>query len=684
VVEGRLSGKVRGVWIILLSILCLGAGLRFYGLDRLPLWNDESIQMTGISMPYPQLVERHIKGIDHMPPFSYVIQRAFWERGKSVRSAKLPGAMAGVAMVLAAFLAFRRPDDPLFGLLAAFFTATSFYLVYYSQELRCYIFFGLGLWLFLGSLLSTVLLPIDARIPAWRWVLLGVWGVLAGSFHYAAQLLFPAAGLCCAAILAIRFLRERGRGQGKVYGIRLLWIFLVLVAVLVLSYLEMNHYMGGKLQGMLGEGRDRPLPPPSLMYDVFLRFSWGNGWRMACFALVAVAGAVLSDNRGRMAMFFAGTLCALSFLLCFYVYPRLGQRPASMMSVRYMFWIAWCTMILSAAGFRAFWMRFRGTRFHRPVAGGLALLYLACMTPAFGHYYRMEAKRMNLARAKAAVEALGGERLLLLENTYDMHHLASSWPTNCTFAALPVYESDDDFDKLRLEAMLLQVAATYPDLVVKRSSFGRPAAMAAFDRVGGLLERRIRVENDVHATKLDAMGLNPMVGKTMEYAYLDGEDLLARVHDRGRPLMLYPARMPLLLVRDGQGGCEPLRVLQQPLDFTVLHAGPATTLHIALPIAMVGSGSVRVEAGGTATMVSVQQAVHQVYVPERKQWTAVPIDLGQLANIGCNLPLRLAHKKIEFDLPVQPGTNHFRMAPFNQPVLFGPPPEEWTLAELLR
>lgn len=674
----------RSAWVLmLLSLVLLAAGLRFYRLDKLPLWNDESIQLSGISMPYEQLVSQHIKGIDHMPPYSYSIQRAFWLRSKTIYAAKVPGAFAGAAMVVLSFLAFRRSESPLLGLLAAFFTATSLYLVYYSQELRCYIFFGFGLWIFLGTFLGILLTPVDEKVSVFRWVFLVIGAVLAGSFHYAAQLLLPAVGVCGVLALFIQYYTSNARENLKQYGFRILWMFLALSLALLISYLEMKHFMGGKLQGMMSEVKAHPLPPASLMYDVFLRFTWGNGWRMACWILVVAAGAVFARKKERIVMLFAGSLCLLSFLLCFYVYPKFGQRPASLASVRYMFWIAWCVMVLLACAVHALWMRFPTMKTRMLGSSVLAVVYLACTVPAFGHYYRMDAKRMNLATAKAAVEAIGGERMLLLGNTYDMHHLASSWPTNCAHAALPVYESDADFERFGFGRLMTQLARTYPNIIIKRSSFERDTAMEAFDQVKIILSEHLRIENDAHAEQLFDIGLNPMVGKPMEYAYLSDDSILKAATEEKQTLLLYPGSMPMILTRDGKGTFIPWRLLQKQQEFEVLHGGNAQILHVTLSVARVGSGALKVEYGNTSKMVSVQPSLHQIFSPDQKKWIQMEMGLQQLASIGYRFPMRLALQQVEFDLPVVHGRNRFRVTPFNHPMLIAPPPVEYTLQKEL-
>lgn len=670
------------VWLVLLAIVVLAAGLRFHKLGHLPLWNDESIQLTGISMPYEQLISRHLKGIDHMPPYSYSIQRVFWKPNESVRAAKVPGVLFGMAMVPLAFLAFRRCGAVL-GLLAALLTATSFYLVYYSQELRCYIFFGFGLWLFLGTFLGILMTPAGERVSVFRWLSMGFGAVLAGSFHYAAQLVLPPAGVAGALVLLHQWFFCDKRENTKAYAWRLLWIFIVLMVSLAVCYFEMKHFMGGKLQGMMNEVKKSPMPPPSLMYDVFLRFTWGNGWRMAVLLSIIVSGAVVARKRDRGGMLFAAVLCVFSFLLCFYVYPKFGQRPASLASVRYMFWVAWCVMALQVFSIYALWERFKATKVRWAVPAAIAAVWLACTVSAFAHYYQMEAKRMNIATAKSAVEAVGGERLLLLGNTYDMHHLRAAWPTNCTHASLPVFESSEDFDRLGLGELMEQIARTYPDTIIKKSSYEREAAMVAFGKIVEILPERIRVDNDAHAERLYETGLNPMVGKTMEYAYLPEDALTQLAMEEKRTLLLYPGSMPLLPTRSGDGQYVPWRLLQQPLDFEVLHGGEPGTIKIALSMARVGSGTLKVEYGGESKIVSFQPAAHRIVDPQQRKWVQAQLGLQQVASFGHRLPMHLSTKEVAFDLPVEPGTNRFRLTPFNHPVLLAPPPAEYTLQKEL-
>lgn len=137
----------RITFIALALFMFIGLALRLYHLDTTAFWNDEALQLNGIEKTFAQLRPDHLKRAEFMPPLSYIIQRIFWLPTQTKYAARLPSVIFGLLLIPLSFLTVRRFSTRLAGLVAAFLTSTSFFLVWYSQECRTYIFWGAALWL---------------------------------------------------------------------------------------------------------------------------------------------------------------------------------------------------------------------------------------------------------------------------------------------------------------------------------------------------------------------------------------------------------------------------------------------------------------------------------------------------------------------------------------------------------
>lgn len=93
---------------LLALILVVGAGLRFHGLGRESLWNDE-LQSQWISdLPTPGDVVRTALAEDGHPPLHDVILHVVQkDLGNSEALLRLPSAAAGVLAILALFFSAR-------------------------------------------------------------------------------------------------------------------------------------------------------------------------------------------------------------------------------------------------------------------------------------------------------------------------------------------------------------------------------------------------------------------------------------------------------------------------------------------------------------------------------------------------------------------------------------------------
>jgi 4-amino-4-deoxy-L-arabinose transferase-like glycosyltransferase len=129
--------------LLLLFILILAAGLRFYRIDAQSFWNDEgnSARLAERSL---DLIVEGAAGDIH-PPGYYLILH-YWRGlfGQSEAALRGLSTVCSVLVVLASYGLGRRLFSPAVGLLAALLVAINPFQVYYAQEARMYAM--LALW----------------------------------------------------------------------------------------------------------------------------------------------------------------------------------------------------------------------------------------------------------------------------------------------------------------------------------------------------------------------------------------------------------------------------------------------------------------------------------------------------------------------------------------------------------
>jgi len=127
--------------VLLVVVLSLAAGLRFYRLDAQSFWNDEGNSARIAERPLPLIVEGAAGDIH--PPGYYLVLHA-WHGlfGQSEFALRSLSVAAGVALVALTSLLGRHCFDETTGLVAAVLSALSPFAIYYSQEARMYALLG--------------------------------------------------------------------------------------------------------------------------------------------------------------------------------------------------------------------------------------------------------------------------------------------------------------------------------------------------------------------------------------------------------------------------------------------------------------------------------------------------------------------------------------------------------------
>ncbi len=128
-----------GVLLALTFLLLLGAGLRFHGLGRESLWNDEldSRRVSGAATA-GEVVAKTLAEDGHPPVFNLLLHFVEQFFGDSEAALRFPSAVAGVLSIGAIFVLGRLLYGTAEGLLGAGLLTVLWCPIYYSQEARPY------------------------------------------------------------------------------------------------------------------------------------------------------------------------------------------------------------------------------------------------------------------------------------------------------------------------------------------------------------------------------------------------------------------------------------------------------------------------------------------------------------------------------------------------------------------
>jgi 4-amino-4-deoxy-L-arabinose transferase-like glycosyltransferase len=136
----RLIAPEQARYIILLSIVLFAFGLRSWNLGQLSFWYDEVVTMRLAEAPSPAALVHRLFEIDatRAPLHPLLLQAWIGLFGPSEAAARAFSVLCGVATVGLVYWIGRMVFDEMTGLWAAYLTALSPPLVYYSREARMY------------------------------------------------------------------------------------------------------------------------------------------------------------------------------------------------------------------------------------------------------------------------------------------------------------------------------------------------------------------------------------------------------------------------------------------------------------------------------------------------------------------------------------------------------------------
>jgi mannosyltransferase len=282
--------KTKGLYLPLLLVLVLAAGLRFYRLDAQSFWNDEGNSARIAERSIPLILEGAAGDIH--PPLYYLALH-YWRAlvGRSEFALRALSSVGGLGLVAWIYVLGADAFGPWSGLAAALMAAINPFLVYYSQEARSYIWVA-----FLGA---------AAAYAALRWLenphraggLAAAGYVLGATAGLYTHYLFPITLIPINLIVLALLLRRRAlRRMGGWLGLHLI------IAVLYLPWAPTAlHQLSGW---------------PSSAGGASLESAWPGLLRLFSLGVtVETAGSAIA-------------LLGFGFLLLLGLIPRAGGRPA--------------------------------------------------------------------------------------------------------------------------------------------------------------------------------------------------------------------------------------------------------------------------------------------------------------------------------------------------------------------
>jgi mannosyltransferase len=257
---------------LLLAILLLAAGLRFYRLDAQSFWNDEG-NSARIAERTLDLILEGAEGDIHPP--GYYLLLHYWRMpfGESEFALRSLSVVSGLALVVFTYLLGCHLFGRTVGLIGAFLGAVSPFAIYYSQEARMYALLGalsaISTYLLFRLLASSQTQPSDSdrhpsassvRQPSGTILALYALAGTAGLYtHYAFPLVLIAHNL----VVALAWLFD---ARHSVHRWRWLALWAGIQITIIVPYLPWLPIALNSVTGWSSAGRSYELGPA--LWDV--------------------------------------------------------------------------------------------------------------------------------------------------------------------------------------------------------------------------------------------------------------------------------------------------------------------------------------------------------------------------------------------------------------------------------
>lgn len=452
----RLTKKYN-ISFYLLAFLLVGLLLRIYQIGHLALHHDEAYSMNGIMTPSWEALKNHLQCTDIFPPLAYFIQKAFYRFFPTVTAMRFVSTLAGMLAIVIAYWALLPLVNRRRALLLVGVCATSYIMIWYSREVRSYIFHFVAVILTIGFL-------VRISLSSQKWppltLLAGflISNILGLYFHYNMLLAWPILG---ATFIVWEFFRVR---EGE----RFRWNYLlVLTAVGLLALLSMVPLLPLFLKAIKFAGGETVRPPLSLIYRKLCCTGWGTGWLGILWSILLILGAVRAFRVNKRA-FTLFSLCTIGTVLI-YIYIIGFPINFSKNIQKYTFLFTFGALFAAVYGIEeltslvlALIRRISTCRI-KPIFINIAILavLVGLATPTFSRYYALGGASYLFKDFQRNLEELG-PRNLLIDNYYDLQYIRHYLPPSQRIAYPPIYGSGEEFKKNGDAAFIQKVVTSDP------------------------------------------------------------------------------------------------------------------------------------------------------------------------------------------------------------------------------
>jgi len=486
--------------IIVLTVLTLvGLGLRSYNLGMRALHNDEALQLNGIqTQSFEQLIQ-HCTHVDMHPPLSYLLEKVVYHFTDSIFMLRFISVIFGVMAIPLIYWALYTLVGKRVALIAAALSVVSYELIWYSRELRDYIFFYLFVVAAFGFFVR--ILQDDSRWPNWKNVAgFIVMNVLATYSHFNTYLTWPVYG----------FLFLLWHIEGLKVVLRWQYIAVLFIsAIIIITAVFPTFFWFAEMRKVQGVGAFRP--GIVALYKMLAPLGYGLGWRFFVWMMLVGCGIWQGIRRHDKSIVILGGWVLVPIVAYIYV---IGVPPKFIkLFYRYMVILQLGLLGLMAYGVDqiALWMIGKKEKVLNYFCGLLVLLTVIIMSPIFHAYYGLTATDRLYKEIGETLNKLA-PRCLFLDNYYEMQYLRHYLPEGVSVAFPPIFNNDKEYQRLDAHGFTRKALESDPMLLF-------------FD--AGNIRRRSRMGRDVKWLKKHFSNKQEFINRKGVYLYKCGLNLFA-------------------------------------------------------------------------------------------------------------------------------------------------------------
>ncbi|MEJ2272210.1 MAG: glycosyltransferase family 39 protein [Candidatus Bathyarchaeota archaeon] len=275
------SNQTKLTFLVLILIIIMGSGLRFYGLDR-SLWLDEVLSVASQSD-----FQRHLSNI-YLPMHLYfVVLHIFTYFGTSEIVLRLPSFIFGILSIILMYKIGKLFFGRLEGLIGAFLLSISTILIRHSQEARYY-----SLSAFLSLLSFFFLFKAVKEHDRKLWVGFFFSTILAVLSHYY-MIFIVLIEVIFLGIMFAKYPKSFILGVKKIGKAKIVLLLFGLLIISVFSFPIIQNILNQFLSGSGYAGQATfGIPPESFFQDLFSNFSFGYSFSYFTFLSGTLAGTL--------------------------------------------------------------------------------------------------------------------------------------------------------------------------------------------------------------------------------------------------------------------------------------------------------------------------------------------------------------------------------------------------------